>query len=494
MSQDIGELFPLKRVLLIAALVVGLIAAIVLYRGCVGKNDIQTYQIWQGISGQTAQIDTPGYYFNNFGTAWTYPKSIQCYWSVDKREGTPEDESVRVTFNDAGTAQVSTMVQFSMPMEYEKRLYLHTTFGGNIENIKHAVHAHLVNCIKNTGPLMSASENQASRKAEFTQVIEEQMRKGLYLMRRTTVQLKDRMDDKGNPISVEATEIVRDEKGNPIISERSPLNFYGLEIVQFSITGTEYDQRTIEQFAAKQNAFLAAERSKAEREQEIQKKLMIEAQGLRQVAEIEAAANQAKAKAVTEGQQRVEVAMKEKQAAETFADQKAKIATIEAQQRVDVATKEKQAAEMAASQRLSVAEIEKKAAETKANQEAAVAKIAAEQQLRVAEFEAQAAAKKAEGILALAQAKAKEIDIAGAVKEHDRVLAEIARDRDIRVAEALSKIQVPSTIIQGGASQGGEKSNSQNITEMMLNLTLLKSMGLVKEPFKNEQPQAAPQK
>lgn len=483
---DLAEFLTLKRVMLIGAVIVALVVFVSCYRGSVGKNDIQTYQVWQGVSGNIELIDTPGYYFNNFGTAWTYPKSVQCYWSMDKKEGTSviEGDPDRVVVK--GTAQVSTMVQFSMPIEKEKRMYLHTTFGGNIENIKHSVHAHLVNCIKNTGPLMSASENQASRKAEFTQVIEEQMRKGLYQMRRTTVQLKDRVDDKGNPVTVEATEIVKDDKGVPLISERSPLMFYGIDVVQFSITGTEYDERTIKQFAAKQEAFLAAERSKAEREQEIQKKLMIEAQGLRQVAEIEATANQAKAKAVTEGQQRVDVAMKEKQAAETLADQKAKIANIEAQQRVEVAKKEKETAEMGASQRLAVAEIEKKAAETKAAQEAAVAKIAAENALRVAEFEASAAIKKAEGILSLAGAKAKEIEIAGAVKEHDRILAEIARDRDVKVAEALSRIQVPSTIIQGGGNNG-EKSNQQSMTEMMLNLTLLRSMGLVKDPVKEPQ-------
>ncbi len=486
----------LKQGLLVGAVVFALVLVITCYKGLVGRNDLSTYQIWQGISGDVEAIDTPGYYMNNFGTAWTYQKSVQCYWdkdeSNDAAKGGP-DESIRVTFNDAGTSQISTMVQFSMPLEKEKRMYLHSTFGGNLENIKHAVHAHLVNCIKNTGPLMSASENQTSRKSEFTQVIEEQLRKGLYQMRRTTITLKDRLDDKGQAITVEATEIVRDDKGNPIISERSPLQFYGIEIRQVSSTGTEYDERPSKQFAAKQEAFRAAERSKAEREQEIQKKLMIEAQGLRQVAEIEAAANQAKAKAVTEGQQRVEVAMKEKQAAETKADQEAKIAQIQAQQRIEVALKEKQAAETAASQRLAVAEIEKKSAETKAAQEAAVAKIGAEQQLRVAEFEAQAAAKRAEGILSLAHDKAKEIDIAGAVKEHDRVLAEIARDRDVKVAEALSKIQVPSTIIQGGTGGNGEKSGGQSMTEMMLNITLLRGMGLVKDPI-IPQPQQVPQK
>lgn len=266
----------------------------------------------------------------------------------------------------------------------------------------------------------------------------------------------------------------------------------------------DYDPKTIEQFAAKQDAFLAAERSKAEREQEIQKKLMIDAQGLRQVAEIEAKTNVAKAQAVTEGQMRVEVAAKEKEAQETLANQQARIAEIQAQQRVAVALKEKEAQETAAKQKLAVAEIEKQSVETKARQEAEVQKIAAEMQLKVADFEAQSAIKKAEGeetaakhraegILALATAKAKEIDIGGAVKEHDKVLAEISRDRDIRVAEALSRIAVPSTIIQGGGTgANGEKTGGSNMMEMMFNITMLKMMGLYKDPLPATQQAVAP--
>lgn len=466
-----------KQIVLGIALLVTMIFSWIMVAGMTDRNDLHEYKVWQGLSGQVEVIDTPGYYMSNFGNYWTYPRAVQAYWTADKEGGATQDHSIRVTFNDAGTARMSTMVQFTLPVEKQKRLMLHSTFGGNIENIKHAVHAHLVNCIKNTGPLMSASENQAARKAEYTQVVEEQLRRGLYSMRRTTVALRDRMDDKGNPIKVEATEIVTDDKGVPIRAERSPLESYGIEVIQFSITGTDYDDRTIAQFAAKQEAFLAAERSKAEREQEIQKKLMIEAQGLRQVAEIDAQANMVKAKAVTEGQMRVEVAAKEKEAVETKARQEAEVSTIQAQQRIEVAKREKEAAETAAAQKLSVAEIDKKAAETKAAQEAAVARIAAENMLKVAEYEAGAAAKKSEAIIKLAEAKAQEIKLGGAVQEKDRVLAEIAARRDIGIAEAFTKVQVPQMYFGGGSGSGSQG----NLNESLLSFFLLKNSGLMPE-------------
>ena len=280
-------------------------------------------------------------------------------------------------------------------------------------------------------------------------------------------------------MKVDATEVVLDDKGIPIRTDKSPLEEYGITITQFSITGTDYDALTVQQFAAKQTAFLSAEKSKAQREQEIQQKSMIEAQGLRQVAEIEAAANQVKAKAVTEGQQKVETA--EKAALE---------AAVLANQQLAVAKIEKDKAETAAAQAASVAKIKADqdaavltiaatanftAAKTKADQDAAVLTINAEAQLLAAKKLADAKVEESRGLISIATAKQKEIELGGSVKESDRVLATIQADRDVAVALALSKIEVPRTIINGGGSAGGDGT----MFSQMLNLTMLKQLGIV---------------
>lgn len=457
---------------------IAIILLMVIMHSTMGRNDLATYQILQGYNGSVEVISSPGYFNKKFGTTWEYPLNKQAYFSKSPKEGSKEDESIKVHFNDAGTADISSFIMYALPTDSEKRLALHKAFGGNITNIEHAIHAHMANCIKSSGPLMSASENQSSRKSEFNQVVEEQLRHGLYEMRRTMVTLKDRLDDKGQPITVEATEILRDtQTGVPIRAEKSPLETYGIDIQQFSITDTTYDEPTLQQFLAKQGAFLSAEKSKAQREQEIQQRLMIEQQGLRQVAEIEAAANQVKAKALTEATQRVEVAIKTKVEAETLATQAANVAEIQAQQKVKIAAQAKLEAETLANQQLQVAEINKKAAETLASQQAAVAQIAAEQKLKVAQLEAESAKKQAEGIISLAEAEQKKITIGGAVRENDKILATIQAERDVKVAEGLSKIQVPQNItILGGGNGGMGEGKSTDATGMLMNLVLLKSM------------------
>ena len=110
-----------------------------------------------------------------FGTVWTYPRSLQAYYSASTKEGGPQDDSIRVTFNDGGTAHISSFVKIQMPTDRSPAA-LHQDFNANPGNILDAVRSHLTNCIKSTGPMMSASENQASRKADSTNV-EEQLKR-----------------------------------------------------------------------------------------------------------------------------------------------------------------------------------------------------------------------------------------------------------------------------------------------------------------------------
>ena len=414
---------------------------------CLGKvvenNDAHTYHVWQGLGGRLAVIDQPGMYFQNFGKYWEYPRTVQIkFLHTGDEDG---DQSIRATFNDGGSARISTVITLGLPADESRRIELHRTFGGNLKNLELAVLAHLTNAIKNSGPLMTATENQTGRKAEFNQIIEDQLRAGLYEMRRQEKVLEGQVDSSGQPVRVVATSIITDEKGKSVIHTPSPLTQYGLTVMQFSITETEYDEMSRKQFATKQEAFLKAESSKAQRDGEIQQKLLAEAKGEREAAEARATANLEKVKAETAAAQKVAVAAQAKLEAETVAAQK-----------------------------LAVAMKEKKAAETRARQEAEVARIGAENELKMAEFRLQAAEKDAKSKIVLADAAAREIEVGGKVKQSEQVLAEIKAKRDVEVAQALSQIRVPSTIIGGGS--GG---SAPDLTGQMISYQLLRASGLL---------------
>lgn len=431
----------------LAAIGVGLIVVVLILFQAFGSNDDQNYQVIQSLHGNVTVRDQAGMYFQGASTVWTYPRSVQRYFSASKEEGGSKDESIRVTFNDGGTAQVSTMIRFQLPTTEEKRRLVHREFSGSVENVTQAVRSHLINCCKATAPLMSASEHQSARKAEFTQLVHEQLTKGLYKMKKVERELSDRKDDEGNPIKVFATEVVVDPETNmPVIAQTSPLQEYGLSVMQFSITGTDYDGATLKQFEAKKASFLAAEKSKAEREQEIQQRLMIEERGKREKAEVEA------------------VALKEKAAAVIKADQEAQVATIEAKKKADVAAQKKQQSEIEANERLSVAKIAKQEAETKAAEN-----------LAVAELQRKAAEEEAKKIQVLAAAREKAIQLGGDITEKEKVALEIQKEQTIGVAKAwadgLSKTQFPKVVISGGGGSNGGSS-----IEALLQMWLLQQV------------------
>lgn len=426
-----------KRIVYIAIALLAVLAIVVISQTCIGYNKDQNWQIVQSLGGIVTARDEAGFYWKGAATVWTYPRYVEATYNDDPEEGRKTIESIRATFNDAGTAQVSTFVRFMTPTTEKNRRDFHRQFSGNIENAINSVKSHMINCIKTGAPLMSASENQSSRKSEFNQIIENMLRNGLYEMMKVEKILKDRTDEHGQPMTIAVTEIITNENGMPKIAQRSPLEAYGIEITQFSITSTDYDPDTLKQFSAKKQAFLAAEQSKAEREQEVQQRLMVVEKGLREKAEVEAEANKVKAKLVIEAQQKVEVAEMAKLEAETIANKL-----------------------------LEVQKIAKEEAETKANMELEVAKI-----------NAVAAEEEKKAIISLAEGKEKAIELSGAITETIQVLAEIAAQRDVEIAKSLKDVKTPGIVLIGGGGNGtGTGGLSQKDT--LMNLYLLKQMGI----------------
>lgn len=438
------------KIKIVAAAIILLVSAII-FAGMVGSNDDQNWQVVQYPNGTVKIKNEPGWYLTYFGDVWTYPRNVQLEFSKDITKESPADESTRVTFNDGGLADMDTMIRFATPSEEAAQRKFHRLFGGNMHSVKWAVWGHISNVLKATGPLMSASEHQSSRKGEFNQVATDQLSRGLYEMRRVERILMDQTDEKGKPITVFATEIIHENSvgpegkelvggGLPRVAQISPYIDFGILVTQFSITEVDYDEKTREQFAQKKDSFLRAESAKAQREQEVQQRLMIEEKGRREKAEVEAIANKEKAGAVIN-------AAREKEVAETNALREKQVAETNAQRQVAVALLEKQTAETNAAKLLEVARLERQAAEEKAKQ-----------------------------VIVLANAEKERIQLAGAITEEKKVLAQIAMEQAIGVAKELANVKVPSFVISGGNSANG----SSDVQDQLMNLYLLKQMGVLK--------------
>lgn len=400
-------------------------------------NNEEHYQIIEYPSGDISVIDTTGFHVQAFGLVFTYPRYVDAYLSksadeTNRGESRNKDSSVRVTFNDGGWGFMSNHLKFQMPVTREKRIGLHRHFGdGGEKAIRDAIGHHLINCLKNTGPLMSGSEHQSQRKAEFYQVVSEQLSKGLYSMERVKqkIERNDRTEGFGDEQDYQyITRIKRGADGQPVISAPSPLTEYGITVVQYNQTDTIYDPDTESQINAKRNSYQLAEEAKAGVEKEHQKLQEVIEKGRLAVANVEAEQQKTKKGILVSAQKDLDVKSINQQEQVTIAEQAVGVAGENLKQ---VTT------------------------------ELETSKIA----IKIAEADAKA-------LISLSEATRAKLDQGGALSERDKMLAELRMQRNIAIAKSISEIPSPKTVILGEGKSG----QGTATTETLMNLIMLQQL------------------
>ena len=205
----------------------------------------------------------------------------------------------------------------------------------------------------------------------------------------------------------------------------------GIVVEQFSITKINFDDKTNALFQKQQEADLQKKTAEAE-------KLNLQMQKEKTIAEYE--------KQVAESRGKAEV---EKIKAVTDAQRQKELAEIKGKQEVAVAELEKQKATIEANKKLEVVEIQKK--EEKAKLE--VIQIQADQ--KVAEE----------------KAKEQQIKLSGAISEETKYRLDIEKETKIGVAKAIaegvSNVKLPSTVIWGGGNNNGVNNPVETFFNLM---------------------------
>jgi hypothetical protein len=403
-------------------------------------NNEEHYQIVEFPNGDISVIDTTGFHFQAFGLVFTYPRYVDAYLSKpaddkSRRSIRSADTSVRVTFNDGGWGFMSNHLKFQMPVTREKRIALHRHFGeGGEEAIREAIGHHLINCLKNTGPLMSGSEHQSQRKAEFYQVVSDQLSKGLYSMER--VKQKIERGERADTLSDEQdfqyiTRIKRDTSGQPVLSATSPLTEYGITVVQYNQTDTIYDPDTESQINAKRNSYQLAEEAKAGVEKEHQKLQEVIEKGRLAVANVEAEEQKTKKGILVNAQKDLDVKAINQREQVTIAEQAVAVAGENLKQ---VTT-----------------ELETSAISVK-----------------IAEAEAKA-------LISLSEAMRAKLDMGGALSEREKLMAEMRMKRNTAIAKSIAEIPSPKTVIMGG-NESTSNGKGSSTGETLMNLIMLQQL------------------
>ncbi|MFA6100512.1 MAG: hypothetical protein WC750_06645 [Patescibacteria group bacterium] len=429
----------------IAILSVILALFVLLFAGQIWEwNSDEDLQMCQYPWGEARFINQAGMYWQMFGVVTTYPRNMDIYFSAKIDEGTEEDTSIRVTYSDAGIGYTSHVLKLTLPADEANFMKMHRHFAGvGTEGIKHAIGQHLATCLKNTGPMMSASEFQMQGQNQFYQTVRNQLEEALFEFETVEQRVIRQAPDPKEKLRlhqfsgtdedrISTTRIKMDTStSKPIIIVPSPLREYGFNIAQYSLTETTFDEDTKKQIDARRNAYQLAEQAKAS----VQK------------------ANQETTQAIEAG--------------------KAEVAKVEAGMKKELRQKI-----VAAEQDVGVAEEAMKEAVNKAGQTLATAeqaKLEADQLFKNSDIELKKAQAESAKMLADSMAEKAKLEQGGALAAVSKLRAEQNAERRIALAEGATKIPSPKTIIFVPKQNSGSGSTT---TDSLIQMWLMRQSGI----------------
>jgi regulator of protease activity HflC (stomatin/prohibitin superfamily) len=313
----------LKLIALLTSGVIGLLLVIGVGRGLVETNNAGFYQIKQAaVTGSMTVIDLPGTYARLFGDITTYHVSDMHYFSKSPLDGGSGDEAspIKVRFNDGGTADVSGAIKYRLPISTDQRLRLHQDFK-NYNSFKHdLIRQTVAEAMMQTATLMKAEESYSTRRSEFTSLVEDQVKNGIY--ETVSRELKSADADGNERVDVEVY-VKKDAKGLPTIRKISPLAQYGVEVISFTIKEIDFDATIDNLIQKKKEAEQMKVVARANAEKAKQDAITAREQGNARIAIEKANQDVEKIKEVTIAQKQFEVSQLNRKQAEQ--DSQAKI-------------------------------------------------------------------------------------------------------------------------------------------------------------------------
>lgn len=384
----------MKKIGIIIAGVIGLVVLLSLSSSFVESVQGGEIHVKQAaVSGTMSVRSQEGLYAQMFGKITKYFRTAETYLSNDELDGGKgaETNATLVRFGDGGTAEVGSVTQWRLPLGEVEMIKIHRNFRG-FNSLAAQVRQWIIEVEKQTASTFRADETYSTRRAEFQQLVSDQIIDGIYATETVEVEVPTNdTNEKGEVIMATVTRVVikKDDKGFPVIIKPGIFTEYGLTLVNHSIKDIDYDD-TIDS--------LIAQKKKAEQE---------------------------KAVAITNAEKSIQDAL-----------------TAKAKGDADIA--KAKAAE----------EVKKITEITRAEKDKAVAILKAEQQLNVAELNKKRATEEAEAELVKRRADAEANALLVKAGLTPLQKAEIDKATAIGVAAELAKVRFPSMMVLGGGENG----------------------------------------
>jgi SPFH domain / Band 7 family len=297
--------FSTRKVLLLGLGVLVLIFLFTSGRLVENVDNSEIVIIQSAFTGKVTIYTTPGPVAQGFGTATHYKKSHQFWFSKKNDEGSEEDQSIKIRFNDGGHGQISGSVRWYMPTDDLAILKLHTDFGSQEAIEQQLVRQVVTKSVYMTGPLMSSKESSAEKRNDLLSFIEDQCINGVYRTRQEEVKIHDELMNTDKTITVVK---IMEQNNVPMRQEKSALSTYNLNIQGLALNAIDYDDEVEQQIRVQQQAYMQVQTAIANSKKAEQDAITTELQGKAAAAKAKWEQEVLKAQAITQAEQEKEVA------------------------------------------------------------------------------------------------------------------------------------------------------------------------------------------
>ncbi len=303
-NQQGGNKLPIKKI--VVASVIGIV--VIVFLCCIGSlvEDVKNEEIVVNqvpITGTMYVWSQPGMYAQKLGHTTKYHKTEQLWFGAQNN-----GEPIPVIFNDASNGEIFGSLRVKLPTDREHMLRIQTDYNGMDRLMNDLVRPTVVKVVYASGPLMSAYESVSEKKNNLIEYITDQLNNGVYT---TSVSIEEVID----PITGEKKQqkfavLIPDSlaAGGYRRSEKSPFDYYGIEIGQVSVSKIDYEERVQKQIAQQQEANMLVQTSKAKSLAAQQEAIRAEQEGKAEAAKAKWEQEKIKAVEVTKAEQEFEVA------------------------------------------------------------------------------------------------------------------------------------------------------------------------------------------
>lgn len=286
------------------------------------------------VTGNEAVVTEIGYKFYPFGryNSWKRAMTVQAVSGSSQDAITSEKDAdnasaslppLSIMFLDQVDAHAEATVRFSIPSDEESFLKLAHEYRSPENLLRTALLPVFKETLQANASLMTAEEYYAGGRTEFNSEFENQMRNGIYLVKREEVSVKsgqlasgtanvalgtDQEEYGEDDKTIFVVQKVLDETGQPLRKQQR-FTDYGITVVSALVTDIKPNQKFIERMQLKQKASADRAIAREQRVQEEEQRLLAIARGEREVAERQAQAKVDQIQKTTEAQTEKQLAI-----------------------------------------------------------------------------------------------------------------------------------------------------------------------------------------